>query len=133
MSNYSSNWKKGKRETMRKKKLDIGSIVEIFKVSNRSYCFGVVVSKEFSGNEYRVKDFTTCREAWYETKDLENVTETYPHLLTNCCLKYVDRGAECYYKITGVKVEEDNIYVWCEYDHFWHNIKNLTQERFELI
>ena len=78
---------------MRKKKLDIGNIVEIFKVTNRSqircaYGLGVVVSKTFSGNEYRVKDFTTWRETWYESKDLEDVTETYPHLLTNCCLKY---------------------------------------------
>ena len=29
--------------------------------------------------------------------------------------------------------KENNIYLRCDYDHFWHNIKNLAQERFELI
>lgn len=123
---------------MRKKKLDVGNIVEIYKVTNGlqincAYALGVVVSKTFSGNEYRVKDFTTLREKWYKSKDLGDVTETYPHLLTNCCLKCEERGIEFYYKITGVKIEENNIYLRCSYDHFWHNIKNLTQERFELI
>ena len=123
---------------MRKKKLDIGNIVQIYKVTNGlqincAYSLGVVVSKTLSGNKYRVKDFTTWRETWYESKDLVDVTETYPHLLTNCCLKYEERGIEFYYKITGVKIEENNIYLRCDYDHFWHNIKNLAQERFELI
>ena len=123
---------------MRKKKLDIGNIVQIYKVTNGlqincAYSLGVVVSKTLSGNEYRVKDFTTWRETWYESKDLADVTETYPHLLTSCCLKYEERGTEFYYKITAVKIEENNIYLRCDYDHFWHNIKNLAQERFELI
>ena len=123
---------------MRKKKLDVGSIVEIYKLTNRSqvncaYCLGVVVSKTFSGSEYKVKDFTTWRETWYESKDLEDLTETYPHLLTNCCLRYEERGTEFYYKITGVKIEENNIYLLCDYDHFWHNIKNLERERFTLV
>lgn len=121
----------------KKKELDIGSIVEIYTATNGlqincEYSLGVVLDKIIE-NTYRVKDFTTLKEHWYESKDLRDVTETYPNLLTNCCLKYEERGTIFYYKITAVKIEEDNIYLSCDYDLFWHNIKNLTQERFELI
>ena len=123
----------------KKKELDIGSIVEIYTVTNGlqincEYSLGVVLSKTISGNTYRVKDFNTLRENWYESKDLKDVTEIYPNLLTNCCLKYKERGTEFYYKITGVKIEEGNIFVLCAYgDHFWHNIKYLEGERFTLV
>lgn len=123
---------------MRKKKLDIGNIVEIHRVTNGlqinfEYCLGVILGKKFDRNIYRVKDFTTLKEFWYKSEDLKDVTETYPNLLTNCCLKYEERGTAFYYKITGVKIEEDNIYLRCDYDRFWHNIKHLIKERFELI
>ena len=123
---------------MRKKKLSVGNIVEIFKVTNGlqincAYALGVVLSKTINGNEYRVKDFNTLRENWYESNDLEDVTEVYPNLLTNCCLKHEERGTVFYYKITAVKIEENNIYLRCDYDHFWHNIKHLERERFELV
>ena len=119
----------------KKKKLDIGNIVLIFKVTSgiQINCLGVVLGKTINGNEYRVKDFNTLRVTLYENKDLEDVTETYLDLLTNCCLRYKERGTEFYYKITGVKIEENNIYLRCDYDRFWHNIKHLAQECFELV
>ena len=120
----------------KKKKLDIGNIVNIFEeVQGCPRCtgVGVILSKTFGGVEYRVKNLATLRENWYESKDLEDVTKVYPNLLTNCCLKRVDRESTIYYKITGVKIEKDDIYLWCDYDHFWHNIKYLERERFTLV
>ena len=122
----------------KKKKFEIGNIVEIFEENPQYHIkctsgLGVVVSKTISGDEYRIKNLTTLREKWYESKDLEDVTETYPHLLTNCCLIKTERDMTYYYRITAVKLEDGEIYVWCTYDHFWHNLKDLEKQKFELV
>ena len=122
----------------KKKKLKIGNIVNIFEKTPAypipyASGLGVVLGKTIGGYEYKIKNLTTLRERWYEDKDLEDVTDVYPNLLTNCCLKYTERGMTYYYRITAVKLEDGEIYVWCTYDHFWHNLKDLEKQKFELV
>ena len=121
----------------KKKKFEIGNIVEIFEKTPSypiPYASGIgIILGETVGYGYRVKNLTTLREQWYGSKDLEDVTDVYPNLFTNCCLKYTERGMTYYYRITAVKLEDGEIYVRCDYDHFWHNLKDLKKQKFEFV